>query len=94
MAGLPPRPPGTRGLRREEGRFTALASLTFYFLLNGHKRCHFPIQNLAPSNRSSKWPISSAHPQAAKEMNQRKGVSRDLFPFFPPLPGVKHPSLR
>lgn len=36
------------------------ALLTSHFLLSGHKRGHFPSQNLAPSNRPCKWPISSA----------------------------------
>lgn len=39
------------------GKAASPALLTFYFLLSGHKRCHFPPQNLAPSNRPCKWSI-------------------------------------
>lgn len=55
----PPPPSGP-----DLGRTSAPALLTFYFLSSGHERCHFPTQNLAPSNRPCKWPVSSAHLRA------------------------------
>lgn len=42
------------------------ALLTVYFLLSGHKRCHFPPQTLAPSNRPCKRPITAAQSQSAR----------------------------
>lgn len=51
-----------RCLHTVGGRFPAPALFMFYFLLSGHERCHFPLQNLAPSNRYGKWSISSAQP--------------------------------
>lgn len=78
-------PAGPHDLPRLEaasrGGFPAPASRTFYFLLSGHKRCHFPSQNLDPSNRLGKWPISSAGPQAARD-ESGKGASRDFFFSF------------
>lgn len=55
VTGLTDAAPSPRG-----GEAANPALLTSHFLLSGHKRGHFPSQNLAPSNRPCKWPISSA----------------------------------